>query len=1003
MSTNHLVIGLGGTGGKILRSFRKTIYQNFRSEDPKGVNVRYLYVDSSDEMMKHDDPTWKILGQSVQLKKTSQLLISGLNLAQVLDNVGNYPGISPWLGSKDQFRNILNSANAANVVGGQKRRLGRFLFACMVSKYREQVQALVREMETGGVASVTFHVCCGLAGGTGSGSIVDAVSQIRAMYPGKQYRILVYALLPDKNPGANRAGVNYHANGYAALLELNALGIGAYQPFDVSGTKKERLDLQDAYNCCYLFTDENEDHNKVDIDRELPDIVSSFLYQKIVAAKDMVWDSLKRLESFENMDFRAEESPFAKRQERCRLFFGFGVKQIAYPEEEIREYMTYAFAKQAALQLQFNRWSDAFGYIEEPVNSSFSEFVKAKETQQKWYITDEHLTLSEGILPDEIKNKRWKPIGQFWGELLPNFKTHVRESYPKNDRIWLDELSKLCETAYSQNYRDLGVRKFYETKRAEIKDHVRELRFRIESDLFGEWVTGVKSMHDIARLLTALIQSIEERAAGYDDRIQKTKENEEASAAKVVFNAKEWAKVGLIPALIGKRQSLFDAQAEVLQQLYAFRTRIEAMDFAKRISQFLIAELTTLQGEVSKGASMISEALKEFNAGIDERCADSGHTDLQKQVIRFYKPEVVKDFTKALVRDKNEQQKQTGAVRGALTALLGDNQNFGSFNARIGRDKFVNVLESTCETQAIEAHNNYVASNPDKSRILNVSVIERLYREYSGNPEALRSYIISVVSRAKNFLCFNDAEVKRQGPGTFSAGSMVSYLSVILPEAPELSDFRTQLRDEFRNATPGAKDDVTSHGKPHEITLVNLSNLFPARFVADVAFLRERYDQRLSGGDGDQARMELHGEGDGSKLPGLFIPEVDQKKLLAYLMIGKAMGVIQSLEDPDSGLTSLYLLTKNDRGRDNDPILLGKDWATSLEDANLMTYDALLGAIEPALEKDYLHRTKREELINALNVQLDEVKAERKNPLDKTYKAFAAAVGTAETLLTPRH
>src|SRR5215470_15691165 len=154
MPSNHLVIGLGGTGGKILRAFRKMIYQNFRSEDPDKINVRYLYVDSSDEMMAHDDPSWKILGQSVQLKKTSQLRISGLNLASVLDNLGSYPGISPWIGSRETFRNILSSANAANIIGGQKRRLGRFLFACLATQFRKQVDALVKEMETGGIASV---------------------------------------------------------------------------------------------------------------------------------------------------------------------------------------------------------------------------------------------------------------------------------------------------------------------------------------------------------------------------------------------------------------------------------------------------------------------------------------------------------------------------------------------------------------------------------------------------------------------------------------------------------------------------------------------------------------------------------------------------------------------------------------------------------------------------------------------------------------------------------
>jgi hypothetical protein len=1001
MPSNHLVVGLGGTGGKILRAFRKMIYQNFRAEDPEGINVRYLYVDSSDEMMAHDDPSWRILGQSVQLKKTSQLKISGLNLSSVLDNLSSYPGISPWLGSKDQFRNILSSANAANIVGGQKRRLGRFLFACLAHKFREQVQALVREMETGGTAAVTFHVCCGLAGGTGSGSIADAVAQIRDMYPGKHYRILIYALLPDKNPGPNRAQANYWANGFAALTELNALGTTVYKPYDITGTKKGRLDLQDPFNCCYLFTDENEDHNRVDLDKEVPEIVASFLFQKIIAAEGMVWDSLRRMETFENMDFRPEESPSSRTPERCRLFFAFGIKQIAYPEEEIREYLTYAFCRQAALQLQFNRWSDSFGFMDEPVNSSFGELVRLKETQQKWYISDEHLSLSEGILPDEIKNKRWKPINAFWSDLIPNFKSHVRETHAKNDHVWIDELSKLCETAYTQNYRDMGVRKFYETKLNDSKDHIRELRGRIESDLFQDWVAGGKSMFDIARLLAALVQSLEERMSTYDDKVAKLKENEQQAAGKVTSNVKEWSKLGPATRMLGKHHSLFDAQGECLQQLYIYRTRIEAMTFAKRLMQQLIAALNLLASDVGKSSSMITDALKEFTNSLNERCADSGQSDLDKQVIRFYKPDAVKSFAKELVLDRVEQNKQTGMVRAALAGLLGESQNFSNFNTRIGKEKFSSVLESTCERTASEAHNNHVASNPERSRILGVSVVERLYREYAGNPEALRTYVISVVSRAKNYLCFNENEVKRQGPGT-TQGGFVSYLSVILPEAPELQEFREQLRQEFRNATPGAKDEVTSRNKPNEITLVSLTNLFPARFVADVGFLGERYNSRTTGSDGTQARMELHGEGDGTQFPSLFIEDADPKKYLAYLMMGQAANLIQKLEDPDTGHTNIYLVTKNAKGRENDPELLGKDFQSVVDDGSLSVYDALTTAVNQALQSEYLHKSKREELLANLEQQLGEVKAARKNPLDKIYKAHVQAVDYAETVLTPK-
>jgi len=95
--------------------------------------------------------------------------------------------------------------------------------------------------------------------------------------------------------------------------------------------------------------------------------------------------------------------------------------------------------------------------------------------QQRWLISDDHLRLSVGILPDEIKNPRWRPIAQTWQDILPHFKTFIRENYKDNPKVWLDELSKLCEKRYAQEYRELGVQRFYETKEGDRKDHLREI------------------------------------------------------------------------------------------------------------------------------------------------------------------------------------------------------------------------------------------------------------------------------------------------------------------------------------------------------------------------------------------------------------------------------------------------------------------------------------------------------------------------------------------------
>jgi hypothetical protein len=754
--SNHLVIGLGGTGGLIIRAFRKKIYEDFRTEDPDGVNLRYLYVDSSDELMKQDDPEWKVLGRSVQLKKESQLLIKGMSLDTVLNDLPSYPGISPWLGDREQFRSILGTMGSENIFGGQKRRLGRFLFACKALEFRQRVQSHVNEMQRGRDTMTTFHICCGLAGGTGSGSVVDVVAQLRNLYPHEGCRIIVYAFLPEEYPDPNKAKENYHANGYAALLELNALGVGAWQPHDVTAPSPRRLNIQSPFNCCYLFTDVNEANQRVDVKQELWDIVANFLYQKIVASRHFNWQSLERQEKYENCaeGIEPEKSSDKGRPERCRLFFSFGIKQIAYPEAEIREYLTYSYAQQASLQLQFNNWSESRGFLDQSVNRSYAERVKQDSTRQRWKMTDDHLTLSLGILVDEVNSRQWKPIGEYWETLLPNLKAHVKEN-TQDRKNWNDTLKRLCATAYGENYRSLGVQKFYETKQRDTADQVSEIRRLLEQDMFEEWRNGSMSMLDISRLLEAVVADLETRKQGLGPKVERAKENATQFEALVAANDREWAKVGLISEALGKYDRLFDAQGNQLRDLYAVRTRIAGMEYAKRMLDFLKSEVHNLISEVAVCAKTLADCAKEFETRMKRRCADESGDDVTRAVVRFYKPQVVKDFEQKLRLDEALQKRQTAAVRQRLTELLGEDRRFGLFGKKLG-GLLLEELEQVCETSATQAHEDLVGRDKALARILNVSVIERLDREYSGNPEGLRSYAERIVRNAKSFLPLED-------------------------------------------------------------------------------------------------------------------------------------------------------------------------------------------------------------------------------------------------------
>jgi hypothetical protein len=334
--------------------------------------------------------------------------------------------------------------------------------------------------------------------------------------------------------------------------------------------------------------------------------------------------------------------------------------------------------------------------------------------------------------------------------------------------------------------------------------------------------------------------------------------------------------------------------------------------------------------------------------------------------------------------------KQTASVRQALASLLGENQTFTSFNVRIPREKFASTLESMCEQNALDAHNTYVSENKDRARVLGVSVTDRLNREYGGNLEGLRSYVIGILNHAKVYLRFNGNEEGKRGPGTY--GNRVSALTIILPDSQELPEFRETLRNEFSsNAQIAAKEVIKTTARQSEITLVTLAALFPLRYSEDVTFVKERYLQRVSGSEAEQARFELHSESDGSQLPDLFLPEADPKRYLANLLIAKCIGKVQPLEDPETGIISLYLLLNDDRGLSLDPVKLGKDFADASSNPNAEASDALGMAVSQALGSDYLHQAKRDELMKSVLAEVELIRAERKNPLDRAVRAYSDA------------
>ena len=567
LQENHIIIGIGGTGGNIMKAIRKRLFIEVPSaDDRRNLNLGFVYVDSSQENMKPNDPTWKVLGENSQLGKDSFLFIRGASLGSQLENVDNFPGIRSWIGNRKIWDNLVGSVGDDGAAA-QRRRLGRFLFSCAVSEYESVLKNQVAEVrKRSGKTDVTFHIIAGLAGGTGSGSVVDIIAQTRKHYQsnigsGLKHKVLVYCLVPEQSPLPGWDKGFYHANGFAALQEINALQVKRFIPHDVSG-EYEYVPLENVdkiFNSCFLFTNANENGKTVNTQKDLPEIVSDLLFHYMTLSVDDTTRQFEDAFTLENVaDGEKENDENAKTLEiantqrpvRSRRFNAFGIKRIVSPEEEIVEYFTFNFAKQSLLQFKYNNWSDDVGYRDQPKNEDYISFVNDKQTLNNWMLTDAHLALSLPILQSE-KDQKWKTFQDDWNANIPNL---ANAAWAKEESRAINELAKFCEERFEKNFRKVGIAEFYKIKEQARRDIAKEICDTIQKDIFGQWQTGQKSIYEIGRLMDTLISQTELRLNAFDGKMVSRNEEIEKLYVFKAQNEQAWAASGLITDFLGKRK-----------------------------------------------------------------------------------------------------------------------------------------------------------------------------------------------------------------------------------------------------------------------------------------------------------------------------------------------------------------------------------------------------------------------------------------------------------------
>lgn len=852
---NHLVIGLGGTGGAVLRALRKKIHEEYSSNNPTdSVNIEYLYVDTNAADLGNE-ADWQSEGVSVQLFPAQRLLVHEAD-ARLFENINWCPGIKSFIDKNDEKILQEKAGDAVSTAELRRsRRWGRMLMAynmcgLPMDTFTGYVHSRVRALqEKENTDNVTFHICAGLGGATGSGFIVDAVAQIRNEFQrtendNQKYRILLYLYVPEsisQIPEGEASNRFYQPNGYAALLELNAMATGKYCPTDIKGTTDDNgnvnrlLKGQDAFDMAFLYTNTHEKGNGADFYEELPHIVSDFLFYTTLGLNDNSVCSKYRFGHFldsaiSSKIYDADSSVYS------RCFMTFGVSRIKYPETEIKEYYAYNLSYQYAMQMLYGLWDETKGFVEcTEEMAGKTGILDVERERESNLLTDDYLTLGKPLPSLERHTPNWKPIIQEWEFLTDCYKQDVQAEYPKKE--WYEKLDGLCHKFFDTMYRGTGVKKFYSDNESQLLGYAEEIIRRIENNLFNNWKNGTLSVLEVYKYINMLIIDSNERIEDFKAKITKqTSCLNDDLAKRLEGIRREQDNTNRLKELFTDNYTkTFEQFADAKREEMTLMHTIYGQGFAVKLLSEIVNSLTFLQ---KTRIAPLMRTLQDFSnmvrALAEEK--DKHLEEVRCGALKIHDPKEVRNILSTLLLNEERLKENAADWRKFIIATIAANcTSFSGFTQYVSCHKLFSITHQKVLMNACKDMEDYSVKHPD-SRLTNVNVLELLRKTDCSTEDKRRQFVGRLYDACQQLLAFNAPEKNlHNGRKTF-----ILYL----PMCKEHPEFRNELIKDFcLHPMPGiSADDVTDYSKENQIVLVTMYAPFPLYCIDNVQMLKKKYD-----------------------------------------------------------------------------------------------------------------------------------------------------------------
>ncbi|MBC8101243.1 MAG: hypothetical protein H7Z41_01465, partial [Cytophagales bacterium] len=217
--SRSLIIGVGGTGHKIMLDVRERLLQKYGNLDKLPI-VSFLLLDT-DQAIFGKNPNYS---DAANLDNADKIHMSVYGVENLRRNLREYPHLRDWLDPRTLSGDIHQGAGAVRARG----RLAFFWNYDAISK-RIQEEAVEITKDSSKAAAirnglqvsegVTVYIVGSLLGGTGSGIFLDLAYGVKELL--KSQRMLETVGIFSIPPNTSAVAVDNRPNAYASLLELN--------------------------------------------------------------------------------------------------------------------------------------------------------------------------------------------------------------------------------------------------------------------------------------------------------------------------------------------------------------------------------------------------------------------------------------------------------------------------------------------------------------------------------------------------------------------------------------------------------------------------------------------------------------------------------------------------------------------------------------------------------------------------------------------------------------